>query len=181
MQKFTRVGMMLGVTLMMVQDGFATDRKVLDLQTAQTVNEVRRELISLPYYSIFDNLSFKVEGETVTLMGKVTRPVLKSDAASVLKQLEGVGKVINEIQVLPLSPLDERLRFALYYNIYGHNALQPLSIRALPPIHIIVENGHVTLEGNVGNHTQKAIAGMQANTVSGVFSVTNNLQVESSK
>lgn len=181
MQKFIRVGMMMGLALMTAQGGFATDRKILDPQLAETVKEVRRELISLPLYTVFDNLSFKVEGETVTLTGKVTRPVLKSDAANVIKQLEGIEKVINEIQVLPLSPMDERLRFALYSKIYGHNALQPLSIQALPPIHIIVENGQVTLEGNVATEMQKAIAGIQANTVSGIFRVTNNLRVENNK
>lgn len=140
--------------------------------------EVRREIVTLPYYSLFDHFAFRVDGETVTLVGKVSRPTLKSDAENVVKRIEGVEKVNNEIEVLPLSPNDDRLRLALYQAIYGHSALQTLAIRAVPPIHIIVENGNVTLEGVVANEMQKNIANAQANGVSGVFSVTNNLRVE---
>jgi hyperosmotically inducible protein len=120
-----------------------------------------------------------VDGETVTLMGKVSRSTLKTDAENVVKRIEGVEKVNNQIEVLPLSPNDDRLRLALYHSIYGHTVLQTLSVRAVPPIHIIVENGNVTLEGVVLNDMQKQIAESQANSVSGVFSVTNNLSVES--
>jgi len=141
--------------------------------------EVRREIVTLPYYSLFDHFAFRVDGETVTLVGKVSRPTLKSDAENVVKRIEGVEKVNNEIEVLPLSPNDDRLRLALYQAIYGHSALQTLAIRAVPPIHIIVENGNVTLEGVVANDMQKTIANAQANGVSGVFSVANNLRVES--
>ena len=141
--------------------------------------EVRREIVTLPYYSLFDHFAFRVDGETVTLVGKVSRPTLKSDAENVVKRIEGVEKVNNEIEVLPLSPNDDRLRLALYQAIYGHNALQTLAIRAVPPIHIVVENGNVTLEGVVANDMQKTIANAQANGVSGVFSVANNLRVES--
>jgi hyperosmotically inducible periplasmic protein len=111
----------------------------------------------------------------------VTRPSLKSDAENVVKRIEGVEQVVNQIEVLPLSPSDDRLRTRLYRAIYGHSALQTLSIRAVPPIHIIVQNGDVTLEGVVANEMQKNIAGMQARSVSGVFSVTNNLQPENAK
>jgi len=97
------------------------------------------------------------------------------DVQEVVKAVEGVSTVNNEIQVLPLSPNDDRLRLALYRSIYGNSALQTLAIRAVPPIHIIVENGNVTLEGYVANSMQKTIAGAQANSVPGVFSVTNNL------
>jgi hyperosmotically inducible periplasmic protein len=143
--------------------------------------EVRREIVTLPFYSLFDNFTFRVDGQSVTLMGKVSRPTLKSDAENVVKKIEGVGKVNNQIEVLPLSPNDDRLRLALYRSIYGHSVLQTLAVRAVPPIHIIVENGNVTLEGVVANEMQKNIAGVQAKGVSGVFSVTNNLRVESER
>ena len=140
--------------------------------------EVRRELINLPFYSLFDHFSFRVDGSTVTLMGKVTRPTLKSDAGNVVKMIEGVEKVENQIEVLPLSPNDDRLRTKLYRSIFGHPSLQIYSMRALPPIHILVENGNVTLEGVVADDLQRNVAGMRARTVSGVFSVVNNLKTD---
>jgi hyperosmotically inducible protein len=140
--------------------------------------EVRRELVTLPFYSLFDHFAYRVEGGTVTLMGKVTRTTLKSDAGNSVARIEGVEKVVNQIEVLPLSTNDDRLRLALYNSIYGHGALQTLAIQAVPPIHILVENGNVTLEGVVANEMHKRIAGVQANSVPGVFSVTNNLHVE---
>jgi hyperosmotically inducible protein len=142
------------------------------------VKEVRHELVMLPYYNVFDNLTFKVEGSTVTLMGQVTRPTLKSDAGRVVKNIEGVDKVVNNIEVLPVSPNDERIRIAVYRAIYGNTALQRYGLQAVPPIHIIVNNGNVTLEGVVANEGDKSIANIQANGVSGVFSVKNNLRVE---
>ncbi|MCC6862792.1 MAG: BON domain-containing protein [Bryobacterales bacterium] len=114
----------------------------------------------------------------VTLIGKASRPTLKSDAENVVKRIEGVETVVNRIEVLPPSPNDDRLRLALYRAIYGHSALQTLALRALPPIHIIVSNGDVTLEGVVASEMQKNIAAIQANGVEGVFSVTDNLRVE---
>jgi hyperosmotically inducible periplasmic protein len=177
MTKRLRTGMILGVILVAAQLGFADNHKKAT-GVSRIENEVRRELVTLPYYSLFDNFSFRVDGETVTLKGKVSRPTLKSDAENVVKRIEGVEKVHNQIEVLPLSPNDDRLRIALYHSIYGHTALQTLAIRAVPPIHIIVENGNVTLEGVAANEMQKDIAGVQANSVSGVFSVTNNLTVE---
>jgi len=142
------------------------------------VKEVRHELVMLPYYNVFDNLAFKVDGSTVTLMGQVTRPTLKSDAERVVKSIEGVDKVVNKIEVLPLSPNDERIRMAVYRAIYGNTSLQRYGLQAVPPIHIIVNNGNVTLEGVVANEADKNIANLQANGVPGVFSVKNNLRVE---
>ena len=142
------------------------------------VKEVRHELVMLPYYNVFDNLSYKVEGSTVTLMGQVTRPTLKSDAGRVVKGIEGVEKVVNQIEVLPVSPNDDRIRMAVYRAIYGQTALQRYSLQAVPPIHIIVNNGNVTLEGVVAGEADKNIANVQANGVPGVFSVKNNLRVE---
>ncbi len=142
------------------------------------VKEVRHELVMLPYYNVFDNLSYKVDGSTVTLMGQVTRPTLKSDAGRVVKGIEGVEKVVNNIEVLPVSPNDERIRIGVYRAIYGQAALQRYSLQAVPPIHIIVNNGNVTLEGVVASEADKNIANVQANGVPGVFSVKNNLRVE---
>jgi hyperosmotically inducible periplasmic protein len=142
------------------------------------VREIRHELVMLPYYGVFDNLAYKVDGYNVTLLGQVTRPTLKSSAENVVKDIEGVQKVVNNIEVLPVSPNDDRLRLALYRTIYGHTALSRYALNAVPPIHIIVKNGNVTLEGVVANEMDKNVANIQANSVSGVFSVTNNLRVE---
>jgi hyperosmotically inducible protein len=142
--------------------------------------EVRHELVMLPYYNIFDNLSFKVDpGGAVTLLGQVTNPVLKSDAGNVVKRVEGVTAVNNQIEVLPLSPMDNQIRRAVAAAIYRNPALADrYGFQAMPSIHIIVKNGNVSLEGVVANQGDKNIAGIRANGVPGVFSVTNNLQVE---
>jgi len=142
------------------------------------VNEIRHELVMLPYYGVFDNLAYSVNGYNVTLMGQVTRPTLKSDAERVVKDIEGVQSVTNNIEVLPLSPNDDRIRMAEYRAIYGQAALNRYAMNAVPPIHIIVKNGNVTLEGVVANEGDKNLANIQANQVPGVFSVTNNLRVE---
>lgn len=143
------------------------------------VREIRHELVMLPYYGVFDNLSYKVDGYNVTLMGQVTRPTLKSSAERVVKDIEGVEKVTNNIEVLPLSPNDDRIRRDVYRSVYGQTALNRYALNAVPPIHIIVNNGKVTLEGVVANEGDKNIANIQANSVSGVFSVVNNLRTES--
>jgi hyperosmotically inducible protein len=140
--------------------------------------EVRHELVMLPYYGVFDNLAYRVDGSAVTLLGQVTKPTLKSDAENVVKRIEGVEKVNNQIQVLPLSPMDDKIRLAEYRAIYGQPGLDRYALQAVPPIHIIVDNGRVTLEGVVANQADKDMAGVRANGVSGVFGVTNNLRVE---
>jgi hyperosmotically inducible protein len=140
--------------------------------------EVRHELVTLPFYGVFDNLAFKVDGGTVTLLGQVSRPTLRSDAERVVKSIEGVERVINRIEILPLSPYDDRIRLTTYRAIYGNTALNRYALQAIPPIHIIVKNGNVTLEGVVANQGDKNIADIQARSVPGVFSVTNNLRVE---
>ena len=140
--------------------------------------EVRHELVMLPFYSVFDNLAFKVDGDRVELSGQVSRPTLKSDVERVVKNIEGVESVTNNIEVLPVSPNDDRIRLAVYRAIYGHTALQQCGLRSVPPIHIIVKNGNLTLEGVVGNEMDKNIANIQAKSVPGIFSVTNNLRVE---
>jgi hyperosmotically inducible protein len=139
--------------------------------------EVRHELVMLPYYGVFDNLVFRVNGGVVELYGQVTRPTLKTDAERAVQRIEGVEKVINKIEVLPLSPMDDQIRLAEYRAIYGHPVLNRYAHQAVPPIHIIVKNGHVTLEGAVASESDKNIAGVQANSVPDVFEVVNNLRV----
>jgi len=145
--------------------------------TERITREVRHELLMLPYFGVFDNIAYKVDGYNVTLMGQVSRPTLKSDAENVVKKIEGVEHVDNQIEVLPVSPNDDRLRLRLYRAIYGYPALQKYALGVQKPIRIILKNGHVTLEGVVDNDGDKNIANIRANGVSGAFSVTNNLQV----
>ena len=139
--------------------------------------EVRHELVMLPYYGVFDNLAFQVNGGTVTLLGQVTRPTLKSDAENVVKHVEGVTQVVNKIQVLPVSDMDWQTRRAEFRAIYSEPTFTKYAYQAIPPIHIIVDNGHVTLVGVVDSQADKNMAGVRANSVPGVFSVTNDLQV----
>ena len=141
--------------------------------------EVRHQLVLLPFYSVFDNLEYKVDGSEVTLLGQVAQPVVKIDAENAVKRIEGVTKVTNNIEVLPVSPMDDQIRRAEFRAIYGEPALQRYAFGPVPPIHIIVKNGHVTLEGVVDNRTDSELAYMRANGVPGVFSVTNNLRVQS--
>ena len=141
--------------------------------------EVHHELVMLPFYGVFDNLAYKVDPDgTVTLLGQVIRPTTKSDAENSVKRIEGVEKVVNSIDVLPVSGNDDRIRRATYRAIYGNDVLSQYQERAVPPIHIIVKNGQITLEGVVARQMDKQIAGMQANGVPGAFGVTNNLAVE---
>jgi hyperosmotically inducible protein len=150
-----------------------------DPDETEIAKKVRHELVMLPYYGIFDDLAFKVEGNTVVLLGQVVRPTLKSDAERVVKRIPGVEQVVNQIEVLPASPMDDQIRMAEYRAIYGDPAISTrYGYRALPSIHIIVKNGHVTLEGVVANQGDRNLIGIKANAVPNVFSVTNNLQVE---
>jgi hyperosmotically inducible protein len=143
------------------------------------IKEVHHELVMLPFYGVFDNLAYKVDPDgTVTLLGQVARPTLKSDAEKAVKGIEGVEKVVNNIEILPTSLNDDRIRRAAYRAIYGNSVLSQYQLRAVPPIHIIVKNGNITLEGVVARQMDKQIAGIQANGVHGAFSVTNNLAVE---
>ena len=170
MRKYLFGCALLACTMALAQHNAGADR---------LTREVRHELVMLPYYGVFDNLAYRVDGSTITLLGQVTRPTLKSDAESAVKHIEGVTRVENEIQVLPLSSMDDQIRMAEYRAIYGHPGLDRYAMQAVPPIHIIVANGKVTLEGVVANEADKNMAGIKANGVNGVFSVTNNLRVES--
>lgn len=152
-----------------------------DSSENRIAREVRHQLVTLPFYGIFDDLAFRLEGGKVTLLGQVTRPTLKSDAENVTKRVEGVTQVDNQIEVLPLSPMDDRIRIAEYRAIYGDPTLSTrYGFRALPSIHIIVKNGNVTLEGVVANQGDKNLINIRANGVPDVFAVKNNLQVEGS-
>jgi hyperosmotically inducible protein len=147
-------------------------------ETAMTIKQIRKELVTLPFYGVFDNLAFNYEDGVVTLTGQVVRPTTKKGAERVVEKVEGVEQVVNKIEVLPLSSFDDRIRLATYRAIYGQVGLDRLAIQAVPPIHIIVKNGNVTLEGVVLNKSDATRAFLAANSVPNVFSVTNNLRVE---
>lgn len=140
--------------------------------------EVRHELVGIPQYGVFDALSYKVEGAKVTLTGDVTKPVIKQNAENAVKGIEGGEQVDNKINVLPVYSADDQIRLATYRAIYGQPSLQRYQLQAVPSIHIIVNNGQVTLEGAVLNKTDSQIAETQAKTVGGVFSVTNHLRLD---
>jgi hyperosmotically inducible protein len=182
-----RIGFaVLASTLLMASGLAAKDNdKHLDpfvngpVDESRVIQEVRHQLVMLPYYSVFDDLGFTVNGGTVTLVGEVTRPVLKDDAGKTVKRVEGVTDVVNNIEVLPLSPEDDRIRRGVYRAIYGDPSLSTrYGFQTLPSIHIIVKNGHVRLEGVVANQMDRNIAGIRANGVPGAFSVDNDLKIE---
>jgi hyperosmotically inducible periplasmic protein len=160
--------------VIVIQCGLAQQNQAIPQRLQK---EVRHELLMLPYLGVFDNLAYKVDGSTVTLLGQVTRPTLKTDAERVVKGIEGVEKVDNQIEVLPPSSMDDQLRRRLYRTIYGYAPLQKYALGVQQPIRIIVKSGRVTLEGVVDNEADKNMAGIRANGVPGIFSVTNNLQV----
>ena len=142
--------------------------------------EVRHQLLMLPYYSVFDWLQAEVKPDgSVTLSGQVVRPTLKDDAEARVKKLEGATRLINDIEVLPLSPMDDQLRIALYRRIYSFDSpLFRYATWSSPPIHIIVKNGHVSLKGIVANQGDSDLAYMVARHVPNVFEVKNELQIE---
>lgn len=140
-------------------------------------NHVRHELTMLPYLNIFDNVSFRVDGNKVMLFGEVTKPVLKSDAENAVKHVEGITRVDNQIEVLPLSSFDDGIRLRTARAIYGYPALQRYGAGTHPSIHIIVKNGNVTLLGSVSTDMDKQLAFIRANGVPGVFAVNNQLQI----
>ena len=159
----------------------AQDNQASAKSQERIVREVRHELLMLPYFGVFDYIAFKVDGGTVTLLGQVVKPVLKSDAQNAVKRIEGVDRVDNQIETLPPSSMDDRLRIQLFHAIYGYPSLEKYSLGVQKPIRIIVKNGHVTLEGVVDNQGDKDLANIRAKGVPGTFSVDNNLQVASSK
>ena len=172
---------MLPVAILCVALSAAADAQVVqqkDPRTKRVEYEVQRELVTLPYYGVFDNLAFRVEpGGVVRLLGQVVRPTLKSDAEGRLKGIPGIERVVNDIEVLPTSPNDDRIRLDVARNIYRTETLERYGFQVNPSIHIIVKNGNVTLEGVVDNEGDKNIAGLKAREVGGVFDVKNNLSV----
>lgn len=146
------------------------------------INEkLRKELVTLPYYGVFDNLAFKREGSIVTLYGQVVRPTTRTGAESRAKKLEGVERVINNIEVLPLSSFDDDIRLRTYATVFNTGSLYRYALGANPSLHIIVNRGRVTLEGVVGNKGDAQLAHLAARGVPGVFEVTNNLRVEGAR
>ena len=158
-----------------------TQRPISPQAVERIVKEVRHEIIMLPYYGVFDDIKYSVNGYDVTLAGQVTNPTLKQDAGNVVKHIEGVEKVDNQIEVLPPSSMDDGLRLRLYRTIYGFPALEKYAMPVIKPIRIIVKNGNVTLQGVVDSQADKDMVGLRANGVSGIFSVTNNLVVAKGK
>jgi hyperosmotically inducible protein len=147
----------------------------------QVSQKVRKELVTLPYYGVFDNLAYKVEGSTVTLYGQVVRPSTRHDAESRVARISGVERVVNNIEVLPLSSFDDSVRVRTYQTLFRTGGLYRYAMGANPSIHIVVKGGHVTLEGVVANEGDRRLANIVANGVPGVFSVTNNLRAERSE
>ena len=166
----------------------------------QMARKIQREILTLPEYGVFDSLRFGIKGDTVILRGYASRPILKSSAENVTKRVEGVEKVDNRIEVLSLSPNDDQIRLRAYIGIYGHPSLSrfnpnrgtPMFMSQMQamtgitnnppfgnhPVHIIVNNGNITLEGVLPTSGDRTIAELQANSVPGAFAVTNNIEVE---
>jgi hyperosmotically inducible protein len=149
--------------------------------SARIVKEVRHELVTLPYYGVFDWLEYEVQPDnTVVLRGQVVRPTTKSDAEARVKDIDGVSRVVNEIEVLPLSGHDDQLRRALYRAIYGMNSpLFRYATQTVPPIHIVVKNGRAVLKGVVATKGDANLAYLKARGVPGLFDVKNELKAES--
>ena len=164
--------------LLAVMPAVALANPVQDAANPQLYRRVRRELVTLPYYGVFDNLAYSINGGNVTLYGEVVRPSTRSDAERRVKRLPGVTGVVNNIKVLPLSRFDDQIRVATYRSIANMGGLHRYLRGVNPSLHIVVDRGHVTLEGVVGNSGDRTLAYHAANRVSGVFSVKNNLRVE---
>ena len=165
--------LILSAALMIPAAIQAKETKPVSLQ-----ENVRHHLAMMPRYGVFDNVSFRLEGTTVVLTGEVARPIVKEDAKDAVRHIEGITNVVNNIEVLPLSPDDDRVRLAVYRAIYGSSSLSArYGMMAQPSIHIVVKNGNVRLEGFVANAMDKNIAGIRANGVFGAFNVVNDLQI----
>ena len=173
---------LMAVSLVVIATGMRGFAQSPSRAQASLIREVRHELVMLPYYSVFDWLAFEAKPDgTVILKGQVTRPTLRSDAERVVKEIESVQMIDNRIEVLPVSPNDDRIRRAVYATLFnGNSPLFRYGMGAVPPIHIIVKNGNVALKGVVDNAADSNFAYTRARGVSGVFNVTNELTVEGS-
>lgn len=174
--KTTALAMAVAIVLTAVPAMAQRGRTVVT--NPQLAKKVRHELVTLPYYGVFDNLAYSINGGTVTLYGQVVRPTTRSDAANRVKRLEGVSQVINNISVLPLSRFDDDLRIRTFRAIARTGGLDRYLRGTNPSIHIVVDRGRITLEGVVSNSGDRNLANIAARGVSGSFSVTNNLRVE---
>ena len=176
------MALVLGTTGIALANSLDQTAKVTangDPRQAQRLSgEVRHELVMIPQYTLFDNLAYRVDGGTVTLTGQVRDAIVKDSAEKRVKHLEGVERVDNQIEILPVSFNDDRIRRQVARAVFNDSRLSMYAIQPVPPIHIIVKNGHVNLEGVVRTQTDKDDAFIRANGVPGVFSVENNLQVE---
>lgn len=170
---------LLGLAVFTVGSSRASASTATIPDVSSIPNQVHHELSMLPWYGVFDNLSYQVNGTEVTLNGQLVseHAVTKDDAGKAVRSIPGVTKVINNVEVLPLSIFDNQIRRAEYRTIFSRGDLGGYTMGAIPQVHIIVKNGHVTLEGQVMNQMDKNLAGIAANTVPGVFSVENNLQI----
>ena len=170
------VGAPVGATdAALAQDGRS------DVSRSELQKKIRKELVTLPWYGVFDNLAYQVNGGTVTLYGQVVRPTTRSDAERRVSRLNGVTRVVNNIKVLPLSSFDDSIRRRTFNQLRRTGGLYRYFLGANPSLHIIVDRGHVTLEGVVSNRGDANLAYITARSVSGVFSVTNNLRIDSGR
>jgi hyperosmotically inducible periplasmic protein len=144
----------------------------------RVMEKIRKELVTLPFYGVFDNLAYSFDGGTATLYGQVVRPTTRSDAERRVRKIAGVSRVVNQIEVLPLSSFDDSIRRRAYRQIFGTAGLYRYAMGANPSLHIVVNRGHVTLEGVVSNEGDRRLARIAALQVPGVFSVTNNLRLD---
>ena len=178
------LGMTMPIFLLsLIQVGMASIPKgtlptSINQQTDELQDRVRHSLLMLPYYGVFDALSYSVQGDTVTLTGEVRRPLLKSEAEAAVRKIAGVANVVNNIEILPLSPMDDSLRLRIYRAIYSQPGFEKYGIQAVKPIRIIVKNGNTTLYGVVATQLDKKLAEMAARNVPFAFSVTDKLTTD---
>ncbi|HXU40241.1 MAG TPA: BON domain-containing protein [Blastocatellia bacterium] len=171
----SRIALMIATFVLVASVAFAST----PTGQSASMEKVRKELVTLPYYGVFDNLEYQVEGSTVTLYGQVVKPITRQDAERRVARIEGVDHVVNNIEVLPLSGFDDSIRARAYRAIFRTGSLYRYAMGANPSIHIVVRNGRITLEGVVSNQMDSQLANTAARSVPGVFSVTNNLRVGS--
>jgi len=174
----TKLAVLVVVVALAASTALAAEPTGSETENARLMKRIRKELVTLPFYGVFDNLSFKLVGDTVTLYGQAVRSSTRRDAERRVAKIEGVERVINDVELLPLSRFDDSIRRRTYRAIFRSAGLYRYALGADPSLHIIVNRGHVTLEGVVANKTDSKLAYLAANQVSGVFSVTNNLRVE---
>ncbi|MCA1616190.1 MAG: BON domain-containing protein [Acidobacteria bacterium] len=173
-----RFSALAGALLLTASFAVAAPEQGVGLAQQRITKSVRKALVTLPFYGVFDNLTYRVDGDTVTLYGHVVRPSTREDAERRVSKLDGVARVVNQIEVLPLSSFDDSIRARAYRTVFGTAGLYRYAMGANPSLHIVVNRGQLTLEGVVGSEADSRFAYIAARQVPGVFSVTNNLRVE---